>query len=157
MHSAAGNRRMSDEPKSVLPNGEPTSPPNDTATERSKERALEDDQCVPVIVKRSDALRRHPDDALEHTIQEGLEQLERPILSLFLSSIAAGLIVGFSAMAVAVVVVATADLESPLWSRLLIAAVYPLGFVMCVMSGATPSACGCEVTCRPSRIGTARA
>jgi formate/nitrite transporter FocA (FNT family) len=53
-----------------------------------------------------------------------------------LSSIAAGLIVGFSALAVAVVVVATADLEPPLWSRLLMAAVYPLGFVMCVMSGA---------------------
>jgi formate/nitrite transporter FocA (FNT family) len=89
-----------------------------------------------VIVKRSDAVRRHPDDALEHAIQEGLEQLERPSLSLFLSSIAAGLIVGFSAMAVAIAFVLTADLKSPLWSRLLTAAVYPLGFVMCVMSGA---------------------
>ena len=127
---------MSDEPRIILPNGAATAPPEDTATERSRERVLEDDQFVPVIVKRSDAVRRHPDDALEHTIQEGLEQLERPILSLFLSSIAAGLIVGFSAMAVAIVVVATADLESPLWSRLLTAAVYPLGFVMCVMSGA---------------------
>ena len=90
---------MSDEAKIILPNGVATAPPEDTATERSRERVLEDDQCVPVIIKRSDALRRHPDDALEYTIQEGLEQLERPILSLFLSSIAAGLIVGFSAMA----------------------------------------------------------
>lgn len=105
-------------------------------TERSRERRREDDRYVPVIVKRTDEVRRHPDDALEKAIEEGREQLERPLLSLTLSSIAAGLILGFSAMAVAVVTVAVQSSDSPLLMRLIVATVYPLGFVMCVMSGA---------------------
>ena len=128
---------MNDDSKIVLPDGTPAARESEVATERSKERTQEDDRFVSVIVKRSDEVRRHPDDALEHAIHEGLEQLDRrPTLSLLLSSIAAGLIVGFSAMAVAVVITVTAELESPLVQRLLIATVYPLGFVMCVMSGA---------------------
>jgi formate/nitrite transporter FocA (FNT family) len=127
---------MNDDSKIVLPDGTPAASESEVATERSKERTQEDDQFVSVIVKRSDEVRRHPDDALEHAIHEGQEQLDRPTLSLLLSSIAAGLIVGFSAMAVAVVATVTAELESPLVQRLLIATVYPLGFVMCVMSGA---------------------
>jgi len=127
---------MNDDPNIVLPDGTPPSHDSELQTERSKERTQENDRYVPVIVKRMDEVRRHPDDVLEYAIQEGLEQLDRPALSLFLSAVAAGLIVGFSAMAVAVVVTVTADLESPLVSRLLMATVYPLGFVMCVMSGA---------------------
>lgn len=128
---------MNDESKDiVLPDGTPAAFPSDVATERSKERTQEDDQFVSVIVKRSDTVRRHPDDALQYAIEEGREQLERPTLSLLLSSVAAGLIVGFSAMAAAVVTAVTADSRSPLATRLLTAAVYPLGFVMCVMSGA---------------------
>jgi formate/nitrite transporter FocA (FNT family) len=122
--------------KIVLPDGQTASRQDQVATERSKERTHEDDQFVPVILKRSDEVRRHPDDALEHAIEEGLEQLNRPAVSLLLSSVAAGLILGFSAMAVAVVFVATAGLESALIPRLLTAAVYPLGFVLCIMSGA---------------------
>ena len=127
---------MNDDSKIVLPDGTPAARESEVATERSKERTQEDGRFVSVIVKRSDEVRRHPDDALEHAIHEGQEQLDRPTLSLLLSSIAAGLIVGFSAMAVAVVITVTAELESPLVQRLLIATVYPLGFVMCVMSGA---------------------
>lgn len=124
--------KMNDDKKQiVLPDGTPAA--RDGDTERSKERTQEDDKFVSVIVKRSDEVRRHPDDALQYAIEEGREQLERPALSLLLSSVAAGLIVGFSAMAAAVV---TASSETPLVTRLLTAAVYPLGFVMCVLSGA---------------------
>ncbi|NQV27891.1 MAG: formate/nitrite transporter family protein [Rhodopirellula sp.] len=104
-------------------------------TAREDARLSEDKRAVPVIIKRSDEAVRHPDDTLEHAIEEGLEQLNRSLLSLLLSSLAAGLVVGFSAMAVGVVTSLTGD-SSPLVTRLLQAAVYPLGFVVCVISGA---------------------
>lgn len=111
--------------------------PTDTVTERKKERHLEDREYTPVIIKRTDETRRHPDDTLDNAIAEGLEQLNRTTLSLALSSIAAGLIVGFSPMAVAVVTTAMQEAEaSALFTRLATALVYPLGFVICVMSGA---------------------
>ena len=101
------------------------------------ERSVEDREYTPVIIKRTDETRRHPDDTLENAIEEGLEQLNRSFLSLILSSVAAGLIVGFSPMAVAVVTTAMRDADSPeLFTRLATAFVYPLGFVICVMSGA---------------------
>lgn len=104
---------------------------------REKSRKKEDENYVPVIIKRSDETRRHPDDALENAIEEGIEQLERPVLSLFISALAAGLIVGFSAMAVAVVLTATHEVNaSPMMARIATAFVYPLGFIMCVLSGA---------------------
>lgn len=128
---------MSDEHgKIILPDGTESPPQDGTVTERGRARTREDQQYVPVIVKRSDEVRRHPDDALEKAIEEGLEQLNRPTLSVVLSSVAAGLIVGFSAMAVAVVTQAAAPLDSAALTRLATAFVYPLGFVVCVMSGA---------------------
>lgn len=105
------------------------------ATERKKERERENERFEPVIVKRTDEARRHPDDILETAIEEGMEQLERPPFSLGLSAVAAGLILGFTAMSVAVVHAATAGLEAPLLTRLAAAVVYPLGFVVCIMSG----------------------
>lgn len=96
----------------------------------------EDQEFVPVIVKRSDETRKHPDDTLEVTIHEGLEQLNRQSLSLVISAIAAGLILGFSVMAVGVVQSYFIDAAPSLVERLLTALVYPLGFVVCVMSGA---------------------
>jgi formate/nitrite transporter FocA (FNT family) len=106
-------------------------------TERQEERKSEDAQYVPVIIKRTDETRRHPDDALQHAIEEGLQQLRRPVVSLFLSSVAAGLIVGFSAMAVAVVLTATEAMDLPdAFRRIGTAFVYPLGFVVCILSGA---------------------
>jgi formate/nitrite transporter FocA (FNT family) len=104
--------------------------------DRRKQRKQEDESYAPVIVKRTDETRRHPDDILVTAITEGLEQLCRPALSLGLSSIAAGLILGFTAMAVAVATTAAADLPQwPMVSRLFIALGYPLGFVICMMSG----------------------
>jgi len=108
-----------------------------TVKERRLERLEEDQSFVPVIIKRTDESRRHPDDVLVTAIAEGLEQLCRPALSLGLSSIAAGLILGFTAMAVAVATVAAAPLaEWPMLSRLFIAVGYPLGFVICLTGGA---------------------
>ncbi|MEQ9323592.1 MAG: hypothetical protein RIF41_30800, partial [Polyangiaceae bacterium] len=82
----------------------PTSEPRDEGklTRRGRERAEEDHAYQSVIVKRVDTARRHADDILEHAIEEGVEQLERRRSSLFLSAIAGGATVSFSAMAVAV-------------------------------------------------------
>lgn len=106
-----------------------------TVTERSIERKKEDESYVPVIVKRSDEAYRHPDDTLQEAIKEGREQLERHFLSLSLSSVAAGMILGFTAMVVAVVTVGMIPLDQPFQERLAVALVYPLGFVICIMSG----------------------
>jgi formate/nitrite transporter FocA (FNT family) len=107
------------------------------ARDRRVERRKEDQAFVPVIVKRTDEIRRHPDDVLVAAIGEGLEQLHRPTISLWLSSIAAGLILGFTAMAVGVATVAVEPLrELPMVGRLFVALGYPLGFVICLTSGA---------------------
>lgn len=111
------------------------SPHKEAQTDRAVERAVEDEQFVPVILKRTDEARRHPDDILSHAIEEGLEQLERSALSLALSAIAAGFVLGSTAMAVAVVTTAVAPLEWPGIQRLATALVYPFGFVVCIMSG----------------------
>lgn len=104
-------------------------------TIRGLERRREDESFVPVIVKRTDESRRHPDDVLRSAIDEGKEQLDRPLVSLSLSAVAGGLMLGFTAMAVAVVTVATVEI-APALQRLATALVYPLGFVICLMSGA---------------------
>ena len=111
------------------------SPEESLQTERSVERELEDKDYVPVIIKRSDETVRHPDDVLENAIKEGLEQIERPFISLILSSAGAGLILGFTAMAVATVTSITSSILDPLAVRLATAFVYPLGFILCIMSG----------------------
>jgi formate/nitrite transporter FocA (FNT family) len=105
-----------------------------STTKRSKERDREDLNYVPVIIKRHDESKIHPDDILERAINEGLEQLKRPALSLFLSSIAAGLILGFTAMTVAIIASATQGLN-PLIVRIAMAVGYPLGFIICITSG----------------------
>lgn len=104
-------------------------------TERGLERKNEDQDYIPVIIKRSDETVRHPDDVLEKAIDEGNEQLNRPFWSLLLSSVGAGLILGFTAMAVAVMATLTSGLNEPLLLRLSMAFVYPLGFIVCIMSG----------------------
>lgn len=109
--------------------------PSELHTERSQEKKKEDQKYLPVIIKRTDEVKRHPDDTLEHAIREGLEQLNRPTLSLFMSSISAGLVLGFSVMAVGVVQAYFPEGELDLAKRILTALVYPLGFVVCIMSG----------------------
>lgn len=40
-------------------------------TERSREREVEDEDYIPVIIKRTDESVRHPDDVLENAIDHG--------------------------------------------------------------------------------------
>lgn len=119
----------------ITPQGKILGDQMENLTEREEARRQEDKDYIPVILKRTDEAKVHPDDILERAIDEGVEQLNRPTISLFLSSIAAGLILGFSAMAVAVVSQAIDPTTSPLLERLAVALVYPLGFVICIMSG----------------------
>jgi len=123
-----------DKEKLVGPDGEEIKGEEEPVeTERSKERELEDIHYTPVIIKRIDETIRHPDDTLARVIAEGLEELRRPFLSLMLSAIAAGLILGFAAMSVAL----ASQLVPPdtILNRFVTAAVYPLGFIICIMSG----------------------
>ncbi len=119
----------------ILPDG--STADREEFNERKKQRDSEDRDYIPVIIKRTDETRRHPDDALDDAILEGLEQLNRPPISLGLSAIAAGMIVGFSALAVAVVLTAVDEIQATATvSRIATAFVYPLGFVVCIISGA---------------------
>lgn len=117
------------------PSIEKDSSEDSITTERSIERETEDKEYVPVIVKRTDEAVRHPDDTLEKVIGEGLEQLNRAFSSLSLSAIAAGMILGFTAMVVGIITSEMADVNQPLLTRLATAAGYPLGFIICIMSG----------------------
>jgi len=106
------------------------------ATDRSLERQAEEQSFVSVIVKRHDEARRHPDDILQIAVAEGTEQLERRTVSLALSALAAGLVLTFSVMAVAIAYETGQELgfgEHAM--RVAIALAYPLGFVVCIMSG----------------------
>lgn len=103
-------------------------------TERGRAREREDDAFEQVIVKRVDTARRHPDDILEHTIATGAEQLDRAPRSLALSSVAGGFMLTFSVMAVAVVAEASGTLPEEM-RRVAMALAYPLGFIVCIMSG----------------------
>jgi formate/nitrite transporter FocA (FNT family) len=104
-------------------------------TPRTVERLKENDLFLPVIIKRHDTCKVHPDDMLERAINEGLNQINRPTFSLFLSSLAAGLILGFSAMAVAVVTELMGSSSSLYLEKIAVALVYPTGFILCIMSG----------------------
>ncbi len=103
-------------------------------TERETERREEEHHFAPVIIKRNDQARRHPDDILQFAVEEGTEQLRRPTLSLLLASIAAGLTLLFTAMAVATMTAIFIEAD-PLLRRTMAALVYPLGFVIVLLSG----------------------
>lgn len=105
-----------------------------TDTERGLVRKVEEKKYIPVIIKRNDETVRHPDDVLEAAIAEGLEQLERSTSSLFISAVAAGLILGFAALAVSIAYQIVPE-GNELHNRLAMALVYPLGFIICIMSG----------------------
>lgn len=104
-------------------------------TNRTLERQEEDKKFVPVIIKRTDEAVKHPDDILEKAIKEGLEQHKRTGLSLFLSALAAGMILSMAAMCVAITATMVNELNQPALERVFLAFVYPLGFIVCLMSG----------------------
>jgi formate/nitrite transporter FocA (FNT family) len=124
---AAGSIRVSEERAiSDIP---------ETLSPRQRERSEEEARYPQVIVRRHAEAKRDPDDILQFAIEEGLIQAQRAPVSLGLSAIGAGLIVGFSAMAVGIVSALVASGELPVPLRLAQAVVYPLGFVFCVVSG----------------------
>ncbi|MFI4883062.1 MAG: formate/nitrite transporter family protein, partial [Phycisphaerales bacterium JB064] len=104
-------------------------------THRESQRTDEDRAYQPVILKRTDVALRHPDDTLQLAIEEGVEQADRRWLSLLLSAIGAGGTMAFTALAVGVAASATERIELDLARRALIALAYPIGFVLCLMSG----------------------
>ncbi len=119
-----------------MPKEKPTFlPENHDETERSLERKSEDQHYTPVIIKRNDQAVRHPDDTLKFGIEEAVEQHDRPRMSLLLSSISAGLILGFAGMCVALMSQLYPSSDGALMNRLACAFIYPLGFIVCVMSG----------------------
>lgn len=104
-------------------------------TERSISRKQENTDFTSVIIKRNDHSIRHPDDILELATLIGVEQHKRPGFSLFLSSLSAGLILGFAGMCVALTSQLFSGTENFQIQRLSIALVYPLGFIVSIISG----------------------
>lgn len=100
--------------------------------DRSVERARESEQYQPVIVKRTDETFRHADDVLEMAIHEGKSQLQRPAIALFMSSVAAGMIIGCTVLAVGVMASILGNMDGI--NKIFVALVYPLGFILCILS-----------------------
>ena len=118
----------------ILP-GESTLKIEDEKTMRSKKREKEDQKYLSVILKRNDQVVRHPDDILEKAIHEGVEQHKRSNLSLLLSSISAGLILGFASMSVSLASQIFDAQSHFILNRIVTALFYPLGFIICILSG----------------------
>lgn len=127
---------MDEEPEIIISPGMEQDSASETSTKRQRQRLTEDEEYTSVIVKRTDEHQRHPDDVLALAIQMGLEQLTRRTVSLVLSSITAGLVLGFTAMAVGLAHKEVGLLGWPALERLAPALVYPLGFVLCILGGA---------------------
>ena len=127
---------MSDEIKFLAADGEELKSLSEKVmnTRRNEERKEEDKNYLPVIIKRTDESFRHPDDILEKAILEGSEQMSRSGTSLFMSALAAGLIISFTVMAVAVFTTMQQGAETGLAQRVITALVYPLGFILCILS-----------------------
>lgn len=104
-------------------------------TERTLSRERENTRFTSVIIKRNDHSVRHPDDILELSTLVGVEQHQRPALSLFLSSLSAGLILGFAGMCVALTTQIFTGVDEFQIKRLSLALVYPLGFIVSIISG----------------------
>lgn len=126
---------MSDKPKILMNDGAEIDINDSKRPDRGLERETEDQSFIPVIIKRNDESVRHPYDTLEHAIHDGLNQHKRSKTSLLLSSIAAGLILGFAGMCVALATQFFPASEGAMMNRLATALVYPLGFIICIMSG----------------------
>lgn len=72
-------------------------------------------------------------EILEEEIFQGLNQLDRPSIGLFLSGLSAGLDIGFSLFFMAVILTVMGGDPSDSLTHLLLASVYPLGFVFVII------------------------
>ena len=68
----------SERPPPDTPAGGKDQAATETRTQRTLERMIEDHRFMPVIVKRNDEARRHPDDILQKAVEEGRRQHRRP-------------------------------------------------------------------------------
>ena len=118
----------------LLPSGEAAQAERGTQSERTIQRIEEEHEYASVIIKRNDAAFKHPDDVLQMAIDEGREQVSRSAWSLLLSAVSAGLILGFAAMSVSFIVTLMPETSSANFKRLGMGLVYPLGFIVCIMS-----------------------
>lgn len=79
------------------------------------------------------AARKPARRILEQEIAEGLGEIERPTLGLFIAGLSAGLEIGFSLLFMAVTLTAFADqLPSP-WIDLLVANMYAIGYIFVII------------------------
>ena len=118
----------------ILPNGDSVPADGTTHSERSIQRMEEEHEYASVIIKRNDAAFKHPDDVLQRAIEEGEENVNRATASLLLSAVSAGLILGFAAMSVSFAIMLAPSGASAELRRLFMGLVYPLGFIVCIMS-----------------------
>lgn len=100
-------------------------------SKREQERIKEDSVYHSVVIKRFDNWMHHPSDTLSDIIKESVEEFKKPNLSLFLSAFAGGLIVSFSVLCVGV---SEASLLSEQVHSIVPAFLYPLGFIICILS-----------------------
>lgn len=72
---------------------------------------------------------------LHRSIGHGHGLINKPPMSTFLAAFSAGLVLGFSAMAIAFALELVRDFDSLAIKRLAMALTYPFGFIICILSG----------------------
>lgn len=75
----------------------------------------------------------HSEDILDTQISEGLNELNRESVGLFLSALSAGLDIGFGPLLIAVVVTVSSGQLSPPLMELLMASAYSIGFLFVIL------------------------
>lgn len=82
--------------------------------------------------ERSEDQQKSSQTILEQEIETALEELERPPAGLLMSGLSAGLDIGFSVLAAAIIVTLAAGEVSQVAEHLLVAAAYSVGFVFVI-------------------------
>lgn len=72
-------------------------------------------------------------EILQAEIHEGLQELKRPTIGLFVSALAAGLEVSFSVLLMATLLSVVGDMVAPAIAKLLIASMYSVGFIFVIL------------------------
>jgi len=83
--------------------------------------------------KREVAAKKSYQEILRDQIREGLQELKRPTLGLFVSALAAGLEVSFSVMLMATMLAIVGDVLPGELSRIAVAMMYSLGYIFVIL------------------------